>query len=237
MNLPRETIVTKLLEEIDIPKGAYHSKTTQRNGRESRCRFGRGGWNHRAHGLVRMVVNCLASEPTKFPFSMYLIGFEAAWVFSAPFATIPIAMGLFPPAAWKAAPETLNCPTRTELFLLAFSRRTRMRLIIPNSIRILLQEALRIIGRRGNWRHPNGGVSFDDDTFRPRRKSRSESRLALLPPLSGSCTVCAHRFNDFFAPLDMITSASTIWGMALAPFIRSDAKHGRSPCHVRNYRR
>lgn len=59
-----------------------------------------------AHTAIRMVVDCLASEPTKFPFSMYLIGFDAAWVFTAPFATIPIAMDHYSPAGWKVAAET-----------------------------------------------------------------------------------------------------------------------------------
>jgi hypothetical protein len=31
-----------------------------------------------AHTSVRMIVDCLAVEPTKFPHSMYLVGFEAA---------------------------------------------------------------------------------------------------------------------------------------------------------------
>lgn len=56
-----------------------------------------------AHTAVRMIVDCLAVEPTKFPHSMYLVGFEAAWVFSAPFATIPIAFDHYTVDGWKAA--------------------------------------------------------------------------------------------------------------------------------------
>jgi molybdopterin/thiamine biosynthesis adenylyltransferase len=49
-----------------------------------------------AHHAARFASDCLVpSRHSKFPFSMYLIGLAKAWVFEAPFATIPISMESF----------------------------------------------------------------------------------------------------------------------------------------------
>jgi hypothetical protein len=53
-----------------------------------------------AHHAVRFVTDCLCEENSKFPFSMYLLGFQAAWVFHAPFETIPISMENYSPKGW-----------------------------------------------------------------------------------------------------------------------------------------
>ncbi len=45
-----------------------------------------------AHHAARLVPDCFISqELSKYPYSMYLIGLAKAWVFEAPFATIPIS--------------------------------------------------------------------------------------------------------------------------------------------------
>ncbi|MEN6432079.1 MAG: ThiF family adenylyltransferase [Smithella sp.] len=45
-----------------------------------------------AHHAARLVTDCLLyPECSKFPYSMYLIGLLKAWVFDAPFSTIPIS--------------------------------------------------------------------------------------------------------------------------------------------------
>jgi molybdopterin/thiamine biosynthesis adenylyltransferase len=50
-----------------------------------------------AHHAARFVPDCFVSpDRSKFPYSMYLIGFQNAWVFEAPFATIPISMASLP---------------------------------------------------------------------------------------------------------------------------------------------
>lgn len=42
--------------------------------------------------LTRLVIDTLLQrDPSLFPYSMYLVGLEQAWVFKAPFHTIPIA--------------------------------------------------------------------------------------------------------------------------------------------------
>lgn len=44
-----------------------------------------------AHHLVRLAVDCLRpAEESAFPYSLYLVGLSKAWVFEAPFMTIPI---------------------------------------------------------------------------------------------------------------------------------------------------
>ena len=49
-----------------------------------------------AHHSARLAVDTLLSpDHSRHPFSMYLIGLASAWVFEAPFATIPIATGSF----------------------------------------------------------------------------------------------------------------------------------------------
>lgn len=44
-----------------------------------------------AHAACLAVDTLLERNPSQFPYSMYLIGLEQAWVFEAPFSTIPIA--------------------------------------------------------------------------------------------------------------------------------------------------
>lgn len=45
-----------------------------------------------AHHAARLAVDCFISpESSKYPYSMYLVGLNQAWVFEAPFATIPIS--------------------------------------------------------------------------------------------------------------------------------------------------
>jgi sulfur-carrier protein adenylyltransferase/sulfurtransferase len=44
-----------------------------------------------AHAARLAVDTLLERNPSHFPYSMYLIGLEQAWVFEAPFSTIPIA--------------------------------------------------------------------------------------------------------------------------------------------------
>lgn len=42
---------------------------------------------------VRFVTDCLApADRSRFPYSMYLVGFKKGWVFEQPFSTIPISM-------------------------------------------------------------------------------------------------------------------------------------------------
>jgi hypothetical protein len=42
--------------------------------------------------LTRLAIDTLLQrDPSLFPYSMYLIGLEQAWLFEAPFDTIPIA--------------------------------------------------------------------------------------------------------------------------------------------------
>lgn len=61
-----------------------------------------------AHTAIRLIIDCLCSEPSKFPYSMYLLGFEAAWVFQAPFETIPISMENYSSDGWTGnANQTL----------------------------------------------------------------------------------------------------------------------------------
>jgi hypothetical protein len=55
-----------------------------------------------AHHAARFVPDCfIPAEQAKFPYSMYLIGLTKAWVFDAPFATIPISMESFSTAGWE----------------------------------------------------------------------------------------------------------------------------------------
>jgi len=50
-----------------------------------------------AHHAARFVADCFTSpDQSKFPYSMYLIGMQTAWVFEAPFATIPISTEALP---------------------------------------------------------------------------------------------------------------------------------------------
>jgi hypothetical protein len=45
-----------------------------------------------AHHAARLAADtALTAEQSSYPYSMYLIGLDKAWVFEAPFATIPIA--------------------------------------------------------------------------------------------------------------------------------------------------
>lgn len=60
-----------------------------------------------AHHAIRFVTDCLCDESSKFPYSMYLLGFEATWVFQAPFETIPISMENYSTNGWT---ETQNRP-------------------------------------------------------------------------------------------------------------------------------
>ena len=56
-----------------------------------------------AHHAARLVPDCFVpAEQAKFPYSMYLIGLTQAWVFEAPFATIPISMSGRSTAGWDA---------------------------------------------------------------------------------------------------------------------------------------
>jgi len=50
-----------------------------------------------AHHAAGFVSDCLLhKERSKYPYSMYLIGLQKAWVFEAPFETIPVSMASFP---------------------------------------------------------------------------------------------------------------------------------------------
>lgn len=60
-----------------------------------------------AHHAIRFVADCLVEEQSKFPYSMYLIGFEMAWVFQAPFDVIPLSMDNYSAAGWT---ENQNQP-------------------------------------------------------------------------------------------------------------------------------
>ncbi len=52
-----------------------------------------------SHHAARLVSDCfLPAERSRYPYSMYLIGLSKAWVFDAPFATIPISMETLPVA-------------------------------------------------------------------------------------------------------------------------------------------
>jgi molybdopterin/thiamine biosynthesis adenylyltransferase len=58
-----------------------------------------------AHHAVRLAVDCFVSpECSKYPYSMYLMGLAKAWVFEAPFATIPISTASLP----AARPQAIN---------------------------------------------------------------------------------------------------------------------------------
>jgi len=60
-----------------------------------------------AHHAARFVPDCFTPpEQAKFPYSMYLIGLTKAWVFDAPFATIPISMESFSTAGWEPEKTT-----------------------------------------------------------------------------------------------------------------------------------
>jgi molybdopterin/thiamine biosynthesis adenylyltransferase len=54
-----------------------------------------------AHAARLAVDTLLERNPSQFPYSMYLIGLEQAWVFEAPFSTIPIATAHLLDAAVK----------------------------------------------------------------------------------------------------------------------------------------
>lgn len=53
-----------------------------------------------AHHAIRYVVDCLVEETSKFPYSIYLLGFETAWVFQGPFDAIPLSMEHYSIAGW-----------------------------------------------------------------------------------------------------------------------------------------
>jgi len=44
-----------------------------------------------AHATQLALDALVAREPSRFPYSLYLVGFARAWVFEAPFHTIPVA--------------------------------------------------------------------------------------------------------------------------------------------------
>ena len=49
-----------------------------------------------AHHAARLAADTLLNADTSnYPYSMYLIGLAEAWIFEAPFATVPIATGSF----------------------------------------------------------------------------------------------------------------------------------------------
>ena len=64
-----------------------------------------------AHHAARLAVDTvLAPNASRYPFSMYLIGLAEAWVFEAPFATIPIDTGSFLEVAPRQPDvETVGC--------------------------------------------------------------------------------------------------------------------------------
>ncbi len=54
-----------------------------------------------AHHAARFVTDSfIPPERSKFPYSMYLIGFAESWVFEAPFAAIPISTASYPSTSW-----------------------------------------------------------------------------------------------------------------------------------------
>jgi molybdopterin/thiamine biosynthesis adenylyltransferase len=60
-----------------------------------------------AHHAAAFISDCfLPKGQSRYPYSMYLIGLQKAWVFEAPFQTIPLSMASFPvyyPEATKSA--------------------------------------------------------------------------------------------------------------------------------------
>jgi molybdopterin/thiamine biosynthesis adenylyltransferase len=64
-----------------------------------------------AHLAARFVPDCfVASEKSKFPHSMYLIGLAKGWIFEEPFSTIPISMASFSCDGWNKAEDTELAP-------------------------------------------------------------------------------------------------------------------------------
>jgi molybdopterin/thiamine biosynthesis adenylyltransferase len=71
-----------------------------------------------AHHAVRFVPDCFVpAEQSKFPHSMYLIGLAKAWVFEAPFVTVPISTERFNAAGWSKAKETDITPENAAFLL------------------------------------------------------------------------------------------------------------------------
>jgi hypothetical protein len=70
-----------------------------------------------AQHAARFVPDCFVSqERSKFPYSMYLIGLQKAWVFEAPFETIPISMASLPSARPPTVAENI-APEEAEFLL------------------------------------------------------------------------------------------------------------------------
>lgn len=64
-----------------------------------------------AHHAARLTADTvLASEQSSYPYSMYLIGLTKAWIFEAPFATIPIATAHLLSRESDAAQNTDSAP-------------------------------------------------------------------------------------------------------------------------------
>lgn len=73
-----------------------------------------------AHHAVRIVVDCfLPPAESKFPHSMYLIGLAQAWVFEAPFATIPISTSVIAGSSEGDSKETNDSEGENLVFLLS----------------------------------------------------------------------------------------------------------------------
>lgn len=71
-----------------------------------------------SHHAARFVTDCLiCPECSRFPYSMYLIGLLKAWVFDAPFSTIPISTASLPIVNLQQSTDDIDSDTYS--FILA----------------------------------------------------------------------------------------------------------------------
>lgn len=77
-----------------------------------------------AHHAVRFAADSFVPpERSKFPYSMYLIGFAKSWVFEAPFAAIPISTATYPATGWDSGEKQELDPESLQFLLDMLERR------------------------------------------------------------------------------------------------------------------
>jgi len=96
-----------------------------------------------AYHSTRLAIDTLlGSEPSSFPYSMYLIGLERSWVFEAPFHTIPIETDHLPVAGGVLIQYGLKCWLTVWRLFPVFWRRDGVKILLPDRIEQRLTIAL-----------------------------------------------------------------------------------------------